>query len=216
MYKNYNYLRRPLLIPEYGRHIQEMVDSLLEIEDRDERTLQAKAVIAVMGNLNPHLRDTADIAHKLWDHLFIMSDFRLDVDSPYAQPKREDLEVKPERLAYPQSYISHKHYGKNIVRMLRRVAAEGGGEATAEIGNIARYMRARSAEYNNEHPNTEVLLNDIYTLSDGAIKVDEECLRKAESDHKSALSQYKSAKHQRQQRQQKGPRKNGQRHGGKQ
>ena len=216
MYKNYNYLRRPLLIPEYGRHIQEMVDSLLEIEDRDERTRQAKAVIAVMGNLNPHLRDSADVAHKLWDHLFIMSDFRLDVDSPYALPKREDLQVKPERLPYPQSYISHKHYGKNIVRMLRRVAAEGRGEATTELGNIARYMRARSAEYNNEHPNVEVLLNDIHTLSDGVIKVDEECLRKAESDHKSALSHYKSAKHQqhqqRQQRQQRNARKGGQRH----
>lgn len=213
MYKNYNYLRRPLLIPEYGRHIQEMVDSLLEIEDRDERTRQAKAVIAVMGNLNPHLRDSADAAHKLWDHLFIMSDFRLDVDSPYALPKREDLQVKPERLAYPQSYISHKHYGKNIVRMLRRVAADGRGDASTELGNIARYMRARSAEYNNEHPNVEVLLNDIQLLSDGVIKVDEECLRKAESDHKTAISHYKNAKHQqRQQRQQRVVRKNGQRH----
>ena len=213
MYKNYNYLRRPLLIPEYGRHIQEMVDSLLEIEDRDERTRQAKAVIAVMGNLNPHLRDSADAAHKLWDHLFIMSDFRLDVDSPYALPKREDLQAKPERLAYPQSYISHKHYGKNIVRMLRRVAADGRGGASTELGNIARYMRARSAEYNNEHPNVEVLLNDIQLLSDGVIKVDEECLRKAESDHKTAISHYKNAKHQqRQQRQQRVARKNGQRH----
>ena len=213
MYKNYNYLRRPLLIPEYGRHIQEMVDSLLEIEDRDERTRQAKAVIAVMGNLNPHLRDSADAAHKLWDHLFIMSDFRLDVDSPYALPKREDLQVKPERLAYPQSYISHKHYGKNIVRMLRRVAADGRGDASTELGNIARYMRARSAEYNNEHPNVEVLLNDIHILSDGVIKVDEECPRKAESDHKTAISHYKNAKHQqRQQRQQRVVRKNGQRH----
>ena len=90
MNKNYNYLRRRLMIPEYGRHIQEMIDSLLEIEDREERTRQAKAVIAVMGNLNPLLRDTADFTHKLWDHLFIMSDFKLDVDSPYPRPTRED------------------------------------------------------------------------------------------------------------------------------
>ena len=101
-----------MLIPEYGRHIQEMIDSLLEIEDRDERTRQAKAVIAVMGNLNPLLRDNEDFTHKLWDHLFIMSDFRLDVDSPYPLPTREDLAVKPERLTYPQSDISHKHYAK--------------------------------------------------------------------------------------------------------
>jgi hypothetical protein len=184
MHKNYNYLRQRLMIPEYGRHIQEMVDSLLEIEDRDERTRQAKAVIAVMGNLNPHLRDTADIAHKLWDHLFIMSDFRLDVDSPYALPKREDLEVKPEPLNYPQSYISHKHYGKNIVRMLRRVAAEGGGEATAEIGNIARYMRAKSYEYNLDHPNNEVIIKDIKILSGNSIEIDEEALNNIRSDYK--------------------------------
>ena len=214
MHKNYNYLRQRLLIPEYGRHIQEMVDSLLEIEDRDERTRQAKAVIAVMGNLNPHLRDTADIAHKLWDHLFIMSDFRLDVDSPYALPKREDLEVKPEPLNYPQSYISHKHYGKNIVRMLRRVASEGQTEASSELGNIARYMRARSAEYNNEHPNTEVILNDITMLSDGAIKLDEEWLKKVESEHKTALSGQKNNKRPARpaRQQQKGGRKNPQRH----
>ena len=86
MRHNYNYTRRKLYLPEYGRHIHEMVDSLLLIEDRAERTRQAKAVIAVMGNLNPLLRDTADFTHKLWDHLFIMSDFQLDVDSPYPQP----------------------------------------------------------------------------------------------------------------------------------
>lgn len=83
MQKNYNYKRRKLFLPEYGRHIHEMVDSLMQIEDRRERNRQARAVIAVMGNLNPLLRDTADFTHKLWDHLFIMSDFQLDVDSPY-------------------------------------------------------------------------------------------------------------------------------------
>ena len=88
MKKNYNYTRRKLYLPEYGRHIQEMVDSLQEIADKTERTRQAKAVIAVMGNLNPLLRDTADFTHKLWDHLFIMSDFQLDVDSPYPLPTR--------------------------------------------------------------------------------------------------------------------------------
>ena len=91
MKKNYNYTRCKLFLPEYGRHIHEMVASLLEIEDRRERTRQAKAVIAVMGNLNPLLRDTADFTHKLWDHLFIMSDFQLDVDSPYPRPSRQDL-----------------------------------------------------------------------------------------------------------------------------
>ena len=98
MRKNYNYTRRKLYLPEYGRHIQEMIDSLLAIEDRRERNRQARAVIAVMGNLNPLLRDTADFTHKLWDHLFIMSDFQLDVDSPYPQPSRQELTVAPHRM----------------------------------------------------------------------------------------------------------------------
>lgn len=214
MNKNYNYLRRRLMIPEYGRHIQEMIDSLLEIEDRNERTRQAKAVIAVMGNLNPLLRDTADFTHKLWDHLFIMSDFRLDVDSPYPLPTREDLEVKPERLLYSQGGISHKHYGKNIVSMLRRAAHEEPAKAESELGNIARYMRNKSAEYNQEHPNNEVILNDIKTLTDGAINLEEEWLKKVESEHKSTLSHQKNTKRQSRspRQQQNGGRKNGQRH----
>lgn len=214
MNKNYNYLRRPLLIPEYGRHIQEMVDSLLEIEDRDERTRQAKAVIAVMGNLNPLLRDTADFTHKLWDHLFIMSDFRLDVDSPYPLPTREDLKVKPEKLSYSQGGISHKHYGKNIISMLRRASYEDPAKAEAELGNIARYMRNKSSEYNNEHPNNEVILNDIKKLSDGAINLDEEWLRKIESEHKSAQTHQKNGKRQSHaaKQSQKGGRRNIQRH----
>lgn len=189
MYKNYNYQRRRLMIPEYGRHIQEMVDSLLEIEDRNERNRQAKAVIAVMGNLNPLLRDTADFTHKLWDHLFIMSDFQLDVDSPYPLPTREDLSVKPERLAYSQGGISHKHYGRNIVKMLRRAVHADPAQREAELGNIARCMRDRSAEYNQEHPNSGVILNDIAELTDGAIKLSEEWFKKVDAAHKSAHPQ---------------------------
>lgn len=211
MNKNYNYLRRRLMIPEYGRHIQEMIDSLLEIEDRDERTRQAKAVIAVMGNLNPLLRDTADFTHKLWDHLFIMSDFRLDVDSPYPLPSREDLEVKPERLEYPQSDISHKHYGKNIVRVLNRLKFEEPSTTESELVNVVRYMRNKSVEYNQEFPNVDVILNDVKLLTENAINLDEEWLKKVEAEHKTAFSHQKSNKRQ-QRPQQKNGRKNGQRH----
>lgn len=96
-----------------------MIDSLMEIEDRYERNRQARAVIAVMGNLNPLLRDTADFTHKLWDHLFIMSDFQLDVDSPYPRPSRQELTVMPHRMPYTQSRIAYKHYGKYVERMLQ-------------------------------------------------------------------------------------------------
>lgn len=212
MNKNYNYLRRRLMIPEYGRHIQEMIDSLLAIEDRDERTRQAKAVIAVMGNLNPLLRDTADFTHKLWDHLFIMSDFRLDVDSPYTLPTREDLEVKPERLEYPQSDISHKHYGKNIVKMLNRLKYNDGAPVFNELANITRYMRSKSAEYNQEHPTGDMIANDIMMLSNGDIIIDEVSLKKIEMEQKLASPQQKNNRRQQQKRQQKGGRKGSARH----
>ena len=141
MRKNYNFTRRKLYLPEYGRHIHEMVDSLLEIEDRHERTRQAKAVIAVMGNLNPMLRDTEDFKHKLWDHLFIMSDFRLDVDSPYSQPSRQDLTIVPQKLRYPQSRITFKHYGKYLNRFVETVAKESNNvDISGEVVNLARYM----------------------------------------------------------------------------
>ena len=189
MKKNYNYTRPKLYLPEYGRHIQEMVDSLIEIEDRDERTRQAKAVIAVMGNINPLLRDTADFTHKLWDHMFIMSDFRLDVDSPYPRPSREDLTVTPRRLEYPQSYISHKHYGKYVARMLHSLGDEKEQTLVAEaVDNIARYMRTKSFEYNQEHPNNEVIIKDIKRMSGGAIEVDEVALNNLKNDYKQHLS----------------------------
>ena len=189
MKKNYNYTRPKLYLPEYGRHIQKMVNSLIEIEDREERTRQAKAVIAVMGNINPLLRDTADFTHKLWDHLFIMSDFRLDVDSPYPRPTREELTVTPRRLEYPQSYISHKHYGKYVARMLHSLGDEEYSEAVSNaVDNIARYMHAKSFEYNHEHPNTEIVVKDIKRLSEGAIIIDEVTLNNLRNDYKQHLS----------------------------
>lgn len=177
MRKNYNYTRRKLYLPEYGRHIHEMIDSLLLIENRAERTRQAKAVIAVMGNLNPLLRDTADFKHKLWDHLFIMSDFKLDVDSPYPQPSRQELELKPKKLRYPQSRITFKHYGKYAHQMVRKIATRSGGASSDDMLNIARYMRAKSYEFNNEHPNNESIVRDVRIMSEGAISMDASALQ---------------------------------------
>lgn len=203
MNKNYNYKRRKLLLPEYGRHIQEMVDSLLLIEDRAERTRQAKAVIAVMGNLNPLLRDTADFTHKLWDHMFIMSDFQLDVDSPYPQPSRQDLMIHPEPLSYPQSYIRFKHYGKYASRMVRSMAGRTADEVAASVCDISRHMRAKCFEYNQEHPNSEVIIKDIQQMAGGDIALNEETLTFLRSDHKQNYSAHgshaannRNAKHQ--------------------
>ena len=112
----YNTERKPLIIPEYGRHIHEMIGQLLDIEDREHRNKMAKAIIGVMGNFNPHLRDVPDFQHKLWDQLFIMSEFELDVDSPFEKPEAEVLAMKPDKLPYPQNHPKYRFYGNNIKR----------------------------------------------------------------------------------------------------
>jgi hypothetical protein len=202
MRKNYNFTRRRLYLPEYGRHIHQMVDSLMEIEDRVERTRQAKAVIAVMGNLNPTLRDTEDFKHKLWDHLFIMSDFQLDVDSPYPQPSRQDLTLRPQKLSYPQSRITFKHYGKYTQRFVSLIAQEKESQrATQELSNIARYMRSKSYEFNNEHPNNDSIIRDIRIMAGEGFEVDLTAISTMRSD-------YRQGGQQRQQRRGKQQRNN--------
>ncbi len=204
MQKNYNYKRRKLFLPEYGRHIQEMVDSLLVIEDRRERNRQARAVIAVMGNLNPLLRDTADFTHKLWDHLFIMSDFQLDVDSPYARPSRQDLTVSPRKMEYSRGRIAYKHYGKYVERTIAKLArVQQSPERDQTVDNLARYMRAKSYEYNQEHPNNEVIAKDIRKMSGDAIQVSEASLNNLRNDYKQFHSARPQKGPQQQRRQQK-------------
>lgn len=199
MKKNYNYTRRKLYLPEYGRHIHEMVDSLLEIEDRVERTRQAKAVIAVMGNLNPMLRDTEDFKHKLWDHLFIMSDFKLDVDSPYQQPSRQELMLVPQKLRYPQTRIAFKHYGKYTQQFVRAVAAEAPNHIE-EMVNVARYMRSKSYEFNNEHPNNESIIRDIRIMADGNEELDLSVLTTIRSEYRQHPVQRNAKRNNKQQR----------------
>ena len=108
----YNTARSKMLLPEYGRNVQNMITHAMQIEDREERNRATQAIIEVMGELNPHLRDVDDYRHKLWTHLFIMSDFKLDVDSPYEIPERESLEEKPAAMEYPKSKIRYGHFGQ--------------------------------------------------------------------------------------------------------
>ncbi len=185
MNNNYNIYRKKMFLPEYGRHIHDMVDALLEIENREERNRKARTLIAIMGNLQPQLRESAEYAHKLWDHLFIMSDFKLDVDSPYPIPTRETFEVKPARLPYPQSHIAMKHYGKNV-RSVIKVLEKTKNQDVVQgvVNNLARYMRTKSYEYNQEHPNNEVIIKDIKRMSDNGIILDEEAINLIKSEYK--------------------------------
>ena len=138
---DYNTTSKKLILPEYGRNIQKMVDHIMTIEDRDERNKAAKTIIGVMGNLNPHLRDINDFKHKLWDHLAIISDFKLDIDSPYELPEPEELYAKPKKLEYNQKSIRYKHYGHSIVMMIdKAVEMEEGEEKKDLVKMIANHM----------------------------------------------------------------------------
>lgn len=191
MRTNYNIEREKLHLPEYGRHIQDMVDELMRIENREERNLRARALIAILANIQHTSSDTPDFERKLWDHLFIISDFQLDVDSPYPQPTREELEPTPRRLNYPQSFIRFKHYGKYVGRILKSLSdCPADKSIDATVGNIARYMRTKSYEYNLDHPNNEVIIKDIKILSGNSIEIDEQALNNIRSDYKHNSSAY--------------------------
>ena len=168
----YNTERNKLIIPEYGRHLQKMVDHAIAIEDEAERNKVAKAIIDVMGNLNPHLRDVADFKHKLWDQLFIISDFKLDVDSPFDKPTREELAEKPERLPYPQNFPKYRFYGNNIKRMIDvALRWEEGDLKQALIVTIANHMKKCFLNWNKDTVHDAVIFKHLYELSDGGIDI---------------------------------------------
>ncbi|BDX38167.1 hypothetical protein CYCD_15220 [Tenuifilaceae bacterium CYCD] len=167
---DYNTQRKNLALPEYGRHIQQMVDYITGIEDRDERNRLAKALIGVMGNLNPHLRDINDFKHKLWDHLFIMSDFKLDIDSPYPIPSKEEYQEKPKQIPYPKNPIKYKHYGRVIELMIEKaIEMEEGAEKEALKQLIANQMKKANMSWNKDSVIDEDIFRDMQTLSDGKL-----------------------------------------------
>ncbi len=167
---NYNTSRPHLIIPEYGRHIQKMVDYALGIEKEEEREKVAHAIISVMGTLNPHLRDVPDFAHKLWDHLFIMSNFKLEVKSPYPIPAEEELVEKPKHMPYPQSTIRFKHYGKGVEQLIAAaIEREDDEEKTALIEAIANLMKKFYLSWNRESVDDIVIIKDLNRLSKGKL-----------------------------------------------
>ena len=168
----YNAERPHLIIPEYGRHLQKLIDQATEIEDRVERNKAAKYIISVMGSLNPHLRDVPDFQHKLWDQIFIMSDFKLDVDSPYPVPSREVLQQKPDRLDYPQNFPKYRFYGNNIKYMIDVANKWEDGELkNALIIVIANHMKKSYLSWNKDTVKDEVIFEHLYELSGGKINM---------------------------------------------
>ena len=168
----YNSERTKLIIPEYGRHIQKMVDQAIAKETKEERNKVASSIIAVMGNLNPHLRDVTDFQHKLWDQLFIISDFKLDVDSPYPIPKREELQEYPKSLEYPQNFPKYRFYGNNIKRMIDvAIGWEDGEKKDALVITIANHMKKCFLNWNKDTVEDDVIFNHLFELSEGKLNL---------------------------------------------
>ncbi len=168
----YNTEREHLIIPEYGRHMQKMINHATTRETKEERNKYAKSIIAVMGNLQPHLRDVPDFQHKLWDQLFIMSDFKLDADSPYEKPSREVLEAKPSPLEYPQNYPKYRFYGNNIKTMIDVANTWEDGEMKEALKfTIANHMKKCFLNWNKDTVEDIVIFNHLYELSDGKINL---------------------------------------------
>jgi hypothetical protein len=170
----YNTARPKMLIPEYGRNVQKMVDFAVTIEDRNERNKVANAIINVMGELKQHLRDDEDYRHKLWTHLFIMSNFKLDVDSPYPIPKKETINVKPQKVPYPQTPIKFGHYGKSVEKLIE-VAIEmpEGDEKIALVKTIANMMKKFHLMYHTNSIDESVIMLHLKKLSGGKLMLDD-------------------------------------------
>ncbi|MDR0667584.1 MAG: DUF4290 domain-containing protein [Prevotellaceae bacterium] len=170
---DYNTQRRKLLLPEYGRHIQKMIQYVKTIKDREERNRQMMAVISVMGNLNPYLRDIVDFRHKLWDHVYIIADFDIDIDSPYPVPVPETFNEKPQSIPYPQSPLAVMHYGRNVENILNTIASYPDSEAKqAMIVSVAQYMKKQYIIWNKDSVADDIIFRDIERLSHGQITVD--------------------------------------------
>lgn len=170
---DYNTTRKRLILPEYGRGVHQMVEHMLTVADRDERSRMARSVIAIMGSMNPQIREQSDYKHKLWDHLFIMSDFKLDIDAPYPMPSREAYAIRPEKVPYnSRNDIRHKHYGR-IVEELVKVASDMPEDSHRDALKmmIANQMKRSNLAWNRDTVSDEEIFNDLNALSKGKLTI---------------------------------------------
>lgn len=178
----YNTEEKRLVLPEYGRNIQNMVDHCVAIQDREERKRCADSIISIMGNMFPHLRDVNDFKHILWDHLAVMADFKLDIDYPYEIIKQEDLYSRPPRLPYSNSRIRYRHYGKTLELMIRKATAfEAGAEKELLVKLLATQMKKSFLTWNKESVDDRKIFKDLDDLSEGQIVLNEEVYKLVES-----------------------------------
>src|SRR5690606_38916009 len=179
---DYNTSRKKLILAEYGRNVQNMVEYICNLPTKEERNKYVQVVIDMMGFLNPHLRDVPDFKHKLWDHLHIISGFKIDVDSPYPTPTQEEIHFKPERLEYPQTKIRFKHYGHTAEMMIKRAKEIKDPEKKHHMVNsIANFMKMAYVLWNKDHVNDEQILSDLADLSNRELDLSNVVLQKIDA-----------------------------------
>jgi hypothetical protein len=167
----YNTTRNHLTIREYGRHIQKMAEYVLTIEDREKRQKNANALVELMGFLNPQLKNVEDYRHKLWDHLFLITDFKLDVDSPYPIPTRETLRPTPDPLPYPKRYPKYNHLGKNIEIIIDKALKEEDAEKRQGFANsIAYYMKLTYSNWHKELVHDDNIQTELSAITKGELE----------------------------------------------
>lgn len=171
----YNTEKEQIVIPEYGRCIQEMIKKLPEIEDREQRTEAAKYIISVMVQMNPSIKQSSDYEHKLWDHLYMISGYNLDVDSPYAPPRKEAQQRKPQHIGYQNNDIKYGHYGQYLIKMIEAASLEENDEVREALAySLAGQMKRNYLEWNKSVVNDQVILDDLKTISSGRLVIGDE------------------------------------------
>ena len=192
---DYNSNRKKLLLPEYGRHIQKMVDHCVTIQDKEEKTKCAHSIIGNMGNMFPHLRDVNDFKHKLWDHLAIMSDFQLGIETPFELPEKDTLYERPKKLAYNNQRIKYRHYGRTIEQMIEKAAEMEDGEHKKHlIMLIANNMKKSLLTWNKDFPGDERVFNDMKGISGGKLEIGDDIKIPEQREHHSNQSQNRNRK----------------------
>ncbi len=193
----YNTTRNHLIMKEYGRHIQKMVEYLLTIKDKEERQRNAYAVIELMGFLNPHLKNVEDFRHKLWDHLFLISDFGLDVESPYPIPTRETLRARPDVMSYPKRYPKFNHLGKNIEIVIDKALKEENPEKKQGFANaIAYYMKLTYSNWHKELVHDDNIQTELSSITKGELEFNNKPFVKHRADNRPESDEYPAARNQ--------------------
>jgi hypothetical protein len=179
----YNTTREGLNIKEYGRNVQKLVQYALTIEDREKRTAFAKLIVQIMGTLNPQANNAGDFRHKLWDHLYVISEYQLDVDGPYPPPSKEAIEAKAPKLEYQNNDIRYKVYGSNMEKIIAKaIEFEEGPEKEALIKTIANHLKKSYLNWNRDSVNDDLIFEHLEVLSDGKLKVEDRSMLASTSD----------------------------------